>query len=570
MTNMFFKKKKQRLYRDELRQLLILHSISFIVVSIILVTVFIQVYSNRTIRVDNHMANEYASEFMTMELEAYEKAIVTIGSDNVFMNYIISGENQSEVYRMLYDFINERRLKSIFYYVDISGKTVLTNNYIESPYNGQEIFLHGIFKQLSTRPEEVIFLNNKVQIDLSKRTVYSIGKSVQMDGKVVGYLVFDILESELNSIIFESNAEILILTDQYNNVITTTNSLVVDEIGKFNLARNTEDELSFNGKEYYYRQQKLNDGRLNLYTLSSLGFAQEILTKSMLFILMAFVIITIIAIKVADYSAKAKTESISNLIKAITKVQKGDLKAYVPLGQTDEFKVIGEQFNEMLVELDGLMLKNSELVDRNRLSEIKQLESQFNPHFIFNTLETLKYMIHIDIEKASEIIVNFGTILRYSIDYEKKNIPLDQDLDYLNSYLLLQKYRYNQRLTYHFDIQQEAKDCIIPKLIMQPIIENCINHGYRQKEHLNIEVKIEILDETLITTVTDNGDGISKQRLTQLREHLEDPNINDGHIGLNNVHRRIRLLYGDAYGLEISSIKTQCTQVVIKIPVIRW
>lgn len=564
------KSKQKHLYRDELKKLLIMYSVSFIVASIILVFVFIQVYSSRVVRTNNHKANSYAGHEIIAELDAYEQGIIDIESDKIFIDYLKTGKGQSEVYRIMYDFINERQMKSVFYYVNTSGKTILTNNYIESPYNSSDIFISGLFKQLSSRPNEVVFLNNKVQIDLTKRSVYSIGKSIRIDGEIKGYLLFDILESDINKIIYKANAEVLIITDQYNNVITTTNSLVLDDIGKFNLAKNKKDTFVFNNKEYYYTKSQLKYESLYLYTLSELDLVSNIMTTTLMFVVVVFVLITIVAILVAEVASKKKTESIHNLITAINKVQKGDLQAFVPLGRTDEFKLIGEQFNQMLVDVHDLLEKNNELVDRNRLSEIKQLESQFNPHFIFNTLETLKYMVHIDKEKASDIIMNFATILRYSIDYEKKDIPLDQDLDYLNSYLVIQKFRYNKRLTYSFDIQKEAKDCIVPKLIMQPIIENCINHGYNKKESLHIDVKIIVYENSLIATIRDDGDGISEERLYELRRELLNASPEQGHLGLNNVNRRINLLYGDEYGLDIASIKEEGTIVTVKMPVIRW
>ncbi len=147
----------------------------------------------------------------------------------------------------------------------------------------------------------------------------------------------------------------------------------------------------------------------------------------------------------ADYISKKKTQSITQFIDSINRVKDGDLKAFVNINTGDEFQLIGDQFNEMLRRLDLLIGKNNELLDRNRIAEMKQLESQFNPHFIFNTLETLKYMITVDQEKAMEMIVKFANLLRYSIDYEMKTIALEKDIMYLNNYLALQKFRYNQK-----------------------------------------------------------------------------------------------------------------------------
>lgn len=562
-------KNEKHLYRDELKKVLIIHSISYLIASVLLVYIFLQVYSERTVRRNNHQVNQVVSTAVMEELVAYEEAIEELQADPVFVTYMIEGTGQSEVYKKLYDLINERTIKSMFYFVDPHGRTLLTNNYVDSPYNSSDIFYQGLFKLLNTRSDEVIILNNKVQIDLTKRTLLSIGKKITLGETTLGYLVFDILESDLNKVVYLADGEILVLTDQYNNVVVATNALLADEIGKFILARHEDDEVVFDDQRYYIKKNRLDKGRLNLYTLSELGFVRQILTSSIGFIIVTFLLLTIVAIKLADYSARQKTASIRNLIAAIGEVQKGNLKAFVPLGQTDEFKLIGEQFNEMLVDLSRLMTRNSELVDRTRMSEIKQLESQFNPHFIFNTLESLRYMVHIDQNKASEIIVNFASILRYSIDYEYQQITLNEDLDYLNSYLLIQKYRYNKRLLYEFDVAEAAKKCTVPKLIMQPVIENCINHGYKSKIMLNILISIHIEGEDLVAVITDDGDGIPAEELEKIKARLVSEGKQHGHLGLNNVHRRLVLMYGEPYGMTIESQADEGTKVTIRMPVVR-
>jgi len=274
----------------------------------------------------------------------------------------------------------------------------------------------------------------------------------------------------------------------------------------------------------------------------------------------------IITIIMADYIAKKKTKSIELLINSINQVQDGNLNAFLDIKSGDEFELIGKHFNKMLNRLELLINKNLELTNRNQIAEIKQLESQFNPHFIFNTLETLKYMIAIDKEKATEMIIKFANILRYSIDYENKTIKLEQDISYLNNYLTIQKFRYNDRLTYEMNIEEDSKKLIVPKLILQPIIENCINHSYKRKESLHIVLDISIINNELIMVVKDNGDGITKSRLNEIMLKLDDNSIENNNIGLSNIHRRLKLLFGEKYGIFIESEEKIGTIVTIKIP----
>ena len=562
--------KKKHLYRDEIKKLLIIYCISFIVISILSIYAFLGLYTNRVVRNQNNEANDYARNFLEEEFELYNMNLNTLEKESAIKNFLMNGRQEAKVYELLYDFINNREVKSIFYLVDTEGKTVLTNNYVASPYNSYEIFVSGIFKQLKTDPDKIIYRNSKVQIDITKRTIYSIGKAMVIDGEIMGYLVFDLLEADLQKIVHNSDVSIFILTDQYNNVIITTNSQILDNIGKINIDKKDKNALWFRGKEYFYRQSELLDGQMYVYTLSEIETVRNLMNISTIFLICMLTGLSILIMKLAGYASKKKTKSIEDLIGSITAAQHGDLKSFVTIQSDDEFEIIGEHFNKMLVEVNALMTKNDELNNRNRVSQIKQLESQFNPHFIFNTLETLKYLLLVDEKKASEMIVNFANILRYSIDYEKNTISLIEDIKYLNSYLMIQKCRYNKRLTYDIHMDEEAKQCIVPKLIMQPIIENCINHSYKGKDTLHIDVNIKVVEDMLRMEIIDDGDGMSEEALDDLRRRLDDEHLVSNSIGLNNVNRRLKLLYGLDYGLIIKSELGIGTIVIIKMPKKVW
>jgi two-component system sensor histidine kinase YesM len=559
--------KKRHLYKDEIRKSLIIYTISFMVISILLIYTFLSVYTLSTIKKRNNDFNNTVNRFLNQEIEKYADELYDLEEGPEFRDYFNGKDNESEIYELLYAFNNASDIKSIFYIVDTQGKTVLTNNYVESPYNSYTLFLSGLFKQLKENPDEIVYMNNKIQIDLTKRTIYSIGKTIRVDGEIKGYLIFDLLEADLKKLAYSSDADIFIITDKYNNEIVTTNGLVLDNIGKFTLAKKADNPLEFMGNKYYFCKSELLDGQMFIYTLSELDLIGSLFNISIIFLVIMIPVISIIICSVADRVSTTKTRSIELLIDSINQVEKGNLEAYVSIKSNDEFERIGDQFNRMLLELNRLIERNNELIDRNRISQIKQLESQFNPHFIFNTLQTLKYMIHLEQDKASDFIVNFSNILRYSIDYEKTTVTLEQDLDYLRSYLMIQKYRFNKRLTYEFNIDENAKQCIVPKLIMQPIVENCINHGYKDKESLHISLEILKIGNELKMVIQDNGDGIPAFKLKKLREGLDDDSNN---IGLSNVHRRLKLSYGGRYGLSIDSTKGEGTIVTIKMPCQKW
>lgn len=557
---------EKKFYRDEIRKIFTIYGISFILLSIILVYGFLVFYSNYNIKEKNIESNLKTGSFIKEEFQNYSERILSFEKSEAINRFIMFGNNRSEVYEILYDFINNSKSRSIFYIVSREGETLLTNNYTKSPYNGSDLFFKGLFKQLKSRPDEIVMMNNKIQIDGNTRTVYSIGKAMISYGRVTGYLVFDILESDLNKQIDNSNVDIIVVTDKYKNIIISTNSLVSDDIGKFALRMRTNNRVEFLDKAYYYHKTSILDNEIIIYTLTKLEFIENLTKVSIGYLILIIMALSLMTVIVSKHISAKKTKSIELLIEGINKAQKGDLNAFVSISSNDAFEQIAKHFNKMLVDLNMQIEENNELIDRNRLSEIMQLEAQINPHFIFNTLETLKYMIRIDEKKSVDIVIRLANILRYSINYEEKKISLEEDLNYLNNYFMIQKYRFNERLKYTINIQEEAKKCKVPKLILQPLVENCINHAYITKENLSIRINIYI-EDSLFLEIEDDGEGIEGFKLKEIIEQLENNNIAKQRIGLNNVYRRIRLFYGEDYGMNIESNKGVGTKIIIKLPI---
>ena len=258
--------------------------------------------------------------------------------------------------------------------------------------------------------------------------------------------------------------------------------------------------------------------------------------------------------------SEKNVSAIEELIILTDKMSKGN-KVDNPI-IFEEFNILLSSFDKILSEKETLLKNNSELSERKRIMEIKQLEEQFNPHFLFNILETLKYQIMIDKDKAVEMVLAFAGLMRYSIYYGSTVVALGTDIEYINDYLMLQKLRYNRRLTYSIDIPEELQECMIPKLLLQPIVENSLAHGLVDVIHITI--KAEHTEDILTISVEDNGKGIDPDNLELLRNSLEKDSIYKEHIGLYNSHRVIKLLYGNSYGLEIDSCNG--TVVTIRLP----
>ena len=196
------------------------------------------------------------------------------------------------------------------------------------------------------------------------------------------------------------------------------------------------------------------------------------------------------------------------------------------------------------------------------------MEGQFNPHFAFNVMEALRYEILINPAQAAQMVVAFANLMRYSINYGSTHVSLKTDIGYVQDYLLLQKMRYNQRLEYAIDIDQSILQCKVPKLLIQPIVENSIIHGLENAKNITVAITGRSFDNNLVLCVEDNGPGLAEGQLAKLQAVLDDENAMPKRIGLYNVHRVTQLLYGQEYGLTIESVYGKGMRVLLKIPVI--
>ncbi len=194
------------------------------------------------------------------------------------------------------------------------------------------------------------------------------------------------------------------------------------------------------------------------------------------------------------------------------------------------------------------------------------MQSQFHPHFIFNVLETLRYAIVVDDKLAQDIVLTLSRHLRYSISNDRDQVLLGTDLEYIAGYMKLQQVRFKDRLHYLENVGETAKAALVPRLMLQPVIENAIKYGYRQRQSVAITVVGYVKDEDLIIEVQDDGGGMSKERLEEVRAIMQSQDNRAPHIGLHNLHRRLVLMYGERYGIGIDSIEGEGTTVTFVLP----
>ena len=258
-------------------------------------------------------------------------------------------------------------------------------------------------------------------------------------------------------------------------------------------------------------------------------------------------------------------KSVDTLVRQIRIIRKEDPDHIIEIDTGDEIEEIARQVNKMVRSIQELSQRNIALAEVNNRMEMQNLQAQINPHFIYNTLDNIRYLIPTDPQRAQQLIGRFIGILRYSINNTKHNVPVKDDLKYLQDYLVIQSTRFGANFSYEIDIDDACMAFIIPKLLLQPLLENSIKYGFQKKPCIHIRVRGWLGADALYFTVEDNGGGVDETMLEQLRDILRSDEVNIEHNGLQNINRRIWLGYGGDSGLTIDSTEGEGFTVKLKL-----
>jgi two-component system sensor histidine kinase YesM len=251
------------------------------------------------------------------------------------------------------------------------------------------------------------------------------------------------------------------------------------------------------------------------------------------------------------------------------KVEKGDIHARVEICRgDDEIAYMARRFNEMVESLDDLFQKNMEKQDRLRLAEIKSLQAQINPHFLYNTLDSIKWLAKLNgVDEVSVIVSKLGNLLKNSIHSEGDLDTVEESMYLIDSYLSIQKIRFKNKFDIVVDIDEAILQCLVPKLVIQPIVENAIVHGIENKiGKSTVKITGKKENDRIVFEVEDDGAGISRENLEKLRNSVALTRITEN-VALANIHNRIKLYYGEKYGIEIYSEEGKGTRVRVAMPV---
>ncbi len=329
--------------------------------------------------------------------------------------------------------------------------------------------------------------------------------------------------------------------------------------------------IKINGKEYIIANILAEYTGIRTVGIVSVADLRSSANSVFSWSLVIVLILIVIVMGATFLITKQTTKNLMVLEKTMIRVGKDGIGIRADIKGNDEISHLASTFNTMMHRVEELMNKITQKEKILHQMEIDVFRSQINPHFLYNTLMTISYLAKLrGARNIDDVAQSLTRILRVILDKADDSSTLEDDLQLLENYMRIQKYKYAEVITLSLNIAPELGNAIIPKMILQPLVENALIHGYGGEKKCGIiEITVEQLDQDLLISVKDNGQGIENSRIQGLLSLTEpDREEKDGriHIGIRNVHRRLQLLYGTDYGLRIDSCKGEYTKVTAYLP----
>ena len=287
--------------------------------------------------------------------------------------------------------------------------------------------------------------------------------------------------------------------------------------------------------------------------------------------LVAIVTLSLMLISVSRAVAISKniTRTIDELYGRVKSVDAGELVPLEPVKAEDEkLQALSNSFEEMIGRLSSQLELNKEEAKKIRSMELMLLQAQINPHFLYNTLDTIIWLVETDKkEEAVEMVSSLSNFFRSSLSKGRDVINLAEEEVHVKSYLEIQQVRYKDKLTYEVDFSDSIKKYLVPKLTLQPLVENALYHGIKLKRGIgNIKIKGELIDDKIVLSVEDTGIGMDDEELIRVKESLEVEH--SAGFGMAAVYKRLKLMFGALVSFDITSKKNEGTKILICIPMV--
>ncbi|MDD9272168.1 histidine kinase [Paenibacillus sp. GCM10023248] len=502
--------------------------------------------------VDAKIANSHGvpSDKLSEQLETIASTREDIVSINLFAadGTMITGIHNAEMRK------NTRLLEQSWFRSALDNPNHLSfslphiQNLFKDPYRWVVSMSKGVSIERNGTWQDAVLL-----VDVNFKTLDDVFRTVSLGKK--GYVY--IIDDSAGNIVYHPQQQLIYIGLKYENV---------------------EQALKFSyGK---YMDVSEGESRLNVVrTVNNIGwkiigvsYLDEMITtrkEISTFMIWLLVIVLIFILLISSFMSARISQPIKRLKKSMEMVEKGHFDTYIHVRGADEVEQLSRRFNLMVSRVRELMDQNIQEQEIKRKNELEVLQSQINPHFLYNTLNSVVRMVGTG--KNDEVVTTITSLskfFRISLSKGKSIITIGDEIEHIRNYLIIQKMRYKDKFDYSIEADEEVLAYKTLKLILQPFVENALYHGIEYMvDEGHIHISARKFKDTIVLQVRDNGVGMSEETLKNIMNGSVKSEKGSG-VGLRNVHERIQLYFGPEYGVKVESELEEGTVVKITIPAI--
>lgn len=570
--------------------------ISIITVSLLSVAITIRMSENLFLKTFS-ITNEKLLGQVKSDLEAYNNAVATsatlIAQSGGIRTYLTSSETDS-VSLSMQTYAMTQRIKTIItnlsaYDVGVTLVGANGRSYTTDPWywsvTVDELDNHEITTQTKAHPREILYqlYYDQGQAGTEQKPVLVASKALyeQYTGNIYGTLYITFQDQDFQSFYenFTSEGNDVLLMSSQGQIISSNRGELIGQrvpellhaVGKQEKSELGSTSLSFEGSEITVLSEYLPEFDFYLVNLldRETAMGNMVNVKAIALMIMSIVLLSLIVVYLIT---RKMTKSMRGLVRHMSQIPTSGFNQRVDVSKSGyEVEELGNAFNYVLDELNVYVDRLVETQKEQRKAELAALQMQINPHFLYNTLASVKFLVQQgNKEKAADTINALITLLQNTVSNVQSTVTVSQELDTLKNYVFINHVRYGERIRVNYFIEPDSMDYQIPKLILQPFIENAFFHAFNHKEEGTILIMISVQDDHLVCEVNDNGDGMDLDSAETaegrtLPKTKRNRKLFSG-IGIQNVDHRLRFMYGDSYGVDISSAIGEGTRIKIKIP----
>lgn len=582
----------------KLRTKIFIMVLGCVLAALIIQTCLFQNLSSKLIYEQAKEESEQSMQSMQNEIygliKGIENNLIEIYMDDELLQSLRKKETikelQSKFYRKAYDIATDEFETGddvvSFYLYTMDHQVISTyrravtpkHNYASDIYSDPEYTNAEIVKKYVELDNPVMLVSSYYNEYRNKnilRFVMKLYNENNLQDKI-GYVVCDVDTKNLEKIMDKYRIDrtaFMWLQPTGDRPIDTLGDLDAEQTKEYNaleksIACGKKAENETNSKQEFFRidQQHYNLTAYSMMPQKVLRQNQRNLTINLLAIALLMICVSMI---ITGFISSGLTRPLELLMNTIQKIGNGNVQLRAKIVKEDEIGELAQQFNEMLDQMEELKQKEYQTKQLLNRAEYKALQAQVNPHFLYNTLDTMASIAEIrNCPEVSHMSQSLALIFRYSLNMKDPFSTVENEIAHLKNYIYVMDMRMHDNIQYTFDVDEMTLKSKLPRLSLQPIVENAINHGLRNKrgkKKIGIQIKREQMD--LVICIEDNGIGLDTSAINEsLRKNELDFVEKGNSIGLHNINARLKMLYGNQYGMHLESMLGEGTKVFMILP----